>query len=112
MQPLDVYQGDDEKSMEDNNTVAFNCRAITNDSRFFSPHSYGRAIYINPLINPYSKNGLVLPPQGVTYMSRNPNIKGIIVKGNAVYNIFIKYGWYWGGEWQHLKDYQHFEKDN
>lgn len=110
MQPLDVYQGDDEKSMADNNTVAFNCRAITGYRYIYSIHSYGRAIDINPLINPYFYNGVVLPPQGLSYLSRKPNIKGIIVKGNAAYNIFVKYGWSWGGEWTNLKDYQHFEK--
>ena len=112
MQPLDVYQGNDEKSMEDNNTVAFNCRTISGYSNLFSLHSYGRAIDINPLINPSIKNGGVLPPQGSAYVSRNKNIKGIIVMGNSAYNIFIKYGWQWGGEWRSLKDYQHFEKAN
>ena len=112
MQPLDVYKGDDEQSMADNNTVAFNCRAMTNHPNYFSLHSYGTAIDINPLLNPYIYNGMVLPPQGVRYLSRNPNIKGIIIKGNAAYTIFIKYGWHWGGNWQNLKDYQHFEKDN
>lgn len=112
MQLLDAYQGDDEKSMADNNTVAFNCRALTSDSHFYSLHSYGRAIDINPLVNPFINNGFVLPPQGSAYLLRNPHIKGIIVKGNAAYKIFMKYGWRWGGDWQQLKDYQHFEKDN
>ncbi len=112
MQPLDAYRGDDEQSMEDNNTVAFNCRLITGYSNLFSIHSYGRAIDINPMINPYIKQGEVLPPQASNYLSRNPNVRGIIIKGNAAYNIFIKYGWQWGGKWQSLKDYQHFEKGN
>ena len=49
---VDHYSdADDELSMEDNNTSAFNCRRIpgTDD---WSPHAYGRAIDINPLINP------------------------------------------------------------
>lgn len=112
MQPLDFYQGDDIKSMSDNNTVAFNCRALTSDPRFFSIHSYGDAIDINPVENPYVINGLLLPQQGRKYLSRNPHVKGIIVKGSKIYNIFMHYGWQWGGDWQNMKDYQHFEKDN
>ncbi len=111
IQPLDFYQGDDLKSMADDNTVGFNCRALTSDARFFSKHSYGYAIDINPIQNPYINNGQVLPYQGIHYLSRNDKIKGIIVKGNNIYNLFTSYGWRWGGDWQNMKDYQHFEKD-
>lgn len=111
MQPLDVYHGDDTLSMADNNTVGFNCRVLSSDDRFFSQHSYGRAIDINPVINPYIDNGVVSPKQGIHYLSRNPSIRGIIIHGNAAYTIFIKQGWRWGGDWRNMKDYQHFEKD-
>ena len=43
---------DDELSMEDNNTSAFNCREIPGTGRW-SQHAYGRAIDLNPLLNPY-----------------------------------------------------------
>jgi hypothetical protein len=47
------YPGaDDELSMEDNNTSAFNCRGIPGTRRW-SQHAYGRAIDLNPLLNPY-----------------------------------------------------------
>jgi hypothetical protein len=42
---------DDELSMEDNNTSAFNCRGIPGSNQW-SPHAYGRAIDLNPFLNP------------------------------------------------------------
>lgn len=110
MQLLDVYQGDDVKSMEDNNTSAFNCRTKAGYPNVFSHHAYGLGIDINPLINPYIKNNIVLPPSGKEYLYRNPYIKGIITKNSSVYKIFMRHGWKWGGNWRGLKDYQHFEK--
>src|ERR1700739_772312 len=41
---------DDELSMEDNNTSAFNCRGIPGTNQW-SQHAYGRAIDLNPLVN-------------------------------------------------------------
>lgn len=111
MQPLDFYQGNDMKSMADNNTVAFNCRVLTSDPRFFSKHSYGTAIDINPLINPYIRNGVILPPQAIQYDPNNSDVKGRITRNSSTYKIFMKYGWQWGGNWQDIKDYQHFEKN-
>jgi hypothetical protein len=42
----------DEQPMEDNNTSAFNCRPLPG-STSWSEHAYGRAIDLNPLLNPY-----------------------------------------------------------
>ena len=53
MRTVDHYPAaDDQLSMEDNNTSAFNCRDIPGTDRW-SEHAYGRAIDINPLLNPY-----------------------------------------------------------
>ena len=52
MKLINEYYGDDEKSMADNNTSAFNCRMIMNTDRY-SNHSMGTAIDINPVQNPY-----------------------------------------------------------
>lgn len=111
MQPLDVYYGNDLQSMADNNTVAFNCRAMTSDATRFSLHSYGKAIDINPLFNPYIEGNTIYPPEGKFYLARNPNIIGTITHGSPIYAVFIAHGWKWGGDWQGLKDYQHFEKE-
>ena len=67
-----TYDGDDDAAMQNNNTSAFNCRANTSDPSTFSRHSYGKAIDINPFINPYiSTTGEVLPPNAVYYTNRS-----------------------------------------
>jgi L,D-peptidoglycan transpeptidase YkuD (ErfK/YbiS/YcfS/YnhG family) len=53
MKLIDAYDADDDKSMAADNTSAFNCRDITGKPGIFSKHSYGGAIDINPLENPY-----------------------------------------------------------
>ena len=69
------YKGDDELSMKDNNSSCFNHRLIPNSS-FVSLHSYGMAIDINPLQNPFleidesSGNVSVSPAQGWRYLNR------------------------------------------
>lgn len=50
----------DYASMAAGNTSAFNCRGVVGNPRVRSPHSYGRAVDINPWENPYlSRQGLV-----------------------------------------------------
>lgn len=112
MQPMYLYKGDDDKSMLANNTVGFNCRHQTDFPKLFSPHSYGGAIDINPLINPYVNNGKVEPKAATKYAPRNIPAKGKVVPKGIVLQTFSKYGWSWGGNWDKrgIKDYQHFEK--
>lgn len=110
MEPIENFQGDDHRSMAANNTSAFNCRAITGYPNEFSQHSYGRAIDINPLINPYVKGTHVSPPQGIVNVDRKKIAPGKIIKGDIVYRTFIHYGWNWAGDWRDIHDYQHFEK--
>ena len=62
--PVEEFNGNDDASMAANNTSAFNCRDVTGQSGKFSNHSWGRAIDINPLTNPYIKGDKVLPPAG------------------------------------------------
>lgn len=63
---IDVYRGDDDLSMAANNTSAFNCRAVTGGTAF-SEHSYGWAIDVNPLLNPYVAGATVLRPAGARF---------------------------------------------
>ncbi|MCL2044498.1 MAG: M15 family metallopeptidase [Treponema sp.] len=109
MQLIDYYDADDNLSMEDNNTSAFNYRYIANTARI-SNHGYGIAIDINPVQNPYITNYAILPPAGTGYLDRGYVRKGMIVKGDVCYRAFISRGWTWGGDWSTPKDYQHFEK--
>lgn len=107
---IDEYDAKDELSMADNNTSAFCSREVTGQKGVFSNHSYGIAIDINPIQNPYIKGEIVLPEEGNSYLDRSNVRKGMIIKGDVCYNAFKSRGWTWGGEWKSLKDYQHFEK--
>ena len=103
--PMSSYDWSDEKSMKDNNTSAFNYRFISG-TRVTSKHAYGLAIDINPLLNPYIKNGQSIPVSS-TYDTTKA---GTISSGSQLVREFKTRGWKWGGDWKNLKDYQHFEK--
>lgn len=113
MHLIDDYDGDDEASMADNNTSAFNYRAISGSNNL-SKHALGLAIDINPLYNPYVKvtgsKVIISPDEGVEYQDRSLDNPYYIVENDICYNAFIKRGFNWGGSWKSLKDYQHFEK--
>ncbi len=96
---------DDDQSMMSNNTSAFNYRKVTGGIKL-SKHAYGYAIDINPVQNPYIKNDIILPP-GAIYDITKP---GTLTSDSPLVKEFLRLGWTWGGNWQSLKDYQHFEK--
>jgi SH3-like domain-containing protein len=111
IKPIEFYHGDDDAAMRDNNTSAFNCRAMTDFPDQYSAHSYGGAIDINPLINPYVNGDKVSPIEGKKYLDRNVDAKGKINQDSEARQIFINHGWTWGGDFRGtIKDYQHFEK--
>ena len=110
MVPIEEYGGSDDASMAANNTSAFNCRDATGKPGVFSNHSWGRAIDINPLTNPYVKGDKVLPPEGRKYLDRAKAYPGSILKDGLVVREFENAGWAWGGRWPDRQDYQHFEK--
>ncbi|ABR47643.1 hypothetical protein Amet_1444 [Alkaliphilus metalliredigens QYMF] len=110
MRLIDEYDADDDLSMEDNNTYAFSFRVIEGTQRI-SKHGYGLAIDINPIQNPYIKGDTIVPLQGGDYVNRLDVRKGMITKGDACYHAFMSRGWTWGGEWNSLKDYHHFQKE-
>jgi hypothetical protein len=109
MEPVDVYGGSDDESMAADNTSAFNCRPITGTTDRWSNHSYGRAIDINTIENPYVKGSTVLPPAGAEFLDRTDVRPGMIVAGDVVTRAFAAEGFGWGGDYTSLKDYQHFE---
>ncbi|WP_082961838.1 M15 family metallopeptidase [Mycobacterium sp. 852002-51152_SCH6134967] len=111
MRTPDDYPGaEDELSMRDNNTSAFNCRDIPGSGNW-SHHAYGRAIDINPLINPYIDNaGDLQPANAAPYLDRTRIDPGLLHAGDPAVRVFTDRGWTWGGDWQNPKDYQHFEK--
>ncbi len=110
---VDEYNADDNASMADNNSSAFNYRVIDGTSKI-SVHSYGLAIDINPKYNPYVREmdgkTIITPENGTEYADRSLDCQYYITKGDVCYEAFIKRGFTWGGEWQNSKDYQHFQK--
>jgi D-alanyl-D-alanine carboxypeptidase len=90
-------------------TAAFNCRPATGSTSVLSQHSYGWAIDINPLQNPYVRSdGTVLRRAVRPYLDRSLNRRGMIHAGDVVVRSFARIGWGWGGDWHTLKDYMHF----
>ena len=111
MRTVDHYPGaEDELSMRDNNTSAFNCRPLPS-GRAWSLHAYGRAIDVNPLLNPFiDSTGAFEPANAAPYLDRNRTDPGILHAGDAAVRTFTDRGWRWGGDWRTPKDYQHFER--
>jgi hypothetical protein len=115
MRLVSDYKGSDWQSIEADNTSAFNCRKATG-SKKWSKHSYGKAIDINPIENPYiSRSGRISHKESLQYrkrVHRNSTYadKAVLLKNDKATKIFKKYGWKWGGDWSGVKDYQHFSK--
>ena len=99
---------DDEASMADNNTSAFNYRTKPTSSEP-SKHAMGIAIDINPRQNPmvrHDAHGTVVQPAHGHY---DPTAPGTLHRRNtAAYLSDI--GWSWGGRWPRPQDHQHIEK--
>jgi hypothetical protein len=109
MRPIDAYGGSDERSLEADNTAAFNCRyAVASGPKRWSVHAYGLAIDVNPVENPYLEGGRVHPRAGRAYLDRSRYRRGMAVRGGLLVDAFASVGWPWGGRWTGSPDYQHF----
>ncbi len=111
---IDDYSGDDTLSMSDNNTSCFNYRLVDGTTSL-SKHALGLAIDINPLYNPYvvykNDGTTYISPQGSEiYADRSKEFPYKIDENDLCYKLFIEHGFTWGGNWNSLKDYQHFQK--
>lgn len=104
--PIVEYNWSDDRSMEDNNTSAFNYRFVANTTRL-SNHSWGRAIDFNPVQNPAVYKDGSMAPKNASY---NIKAKGTLTEDHELVLFFKSRGWRWGGDWTSLKDYQHFDK--
>lgn len=104
--PIVEYNWSDDRSMEDNNTSAFNYRFVANTTRL-SNHSWGRAIDFNPVQNPAVYKDGSIAPKNASY---KVNAKGTLTPDHKLVKFFKERGWRWGGDWTSLKDYQHFDK--
>ena len=107
MELIYAFGADDERSMQADNTSAFNCRAVAG-TQTFSQHSYGTAIDINPIENPSVYNGVADPTVSQKYIDRTLTDQGMIISKSPVIQSFADIGWSWGGSWASPKDYMHF----
>ena len=111
---VDEYDADDEASMSDNNSSAFNFRFISHTTRI-SRHGLGMAVDINTRYNPYVKTVdgklSIEPANGADYVDRSKDFPHKIDHEDLCYKLFKEHGFTWGGDWTHSKDYQHFERD-
>ena len=107
MQLVDVFEADDHASTLANNTAAFNCRSVVGRPGSWSEHAYGRAIDINPRVNPYVLDPRVQHPVLAPYLDRSIQEPGMIRAGDAIVDAFAAIGWQWGGTWS-SPGYQHF----
>lgn len=103
MVPVAAFQWSDRRSMEANNTSAYNYRYIAGTKRL-SLHAFGRAVDINPFLNPCIERGRP-QPKGASY---NPRVLGTVTPD--IVRLFRDYGFLWGGHWGNPKDYHHFYK--
>lgn len=106
----------DINSIKHNNSSAFNYRNIPNTNNL-SHHALGLAIDINPRQNPYvvfvnGQRDYSNFDEEEIYYAENRVGDHVITHDDLCYKVFIKYGFTWGGDWNHAKDYQHFEKIN
>lgn len=116
MRLVSDFESNDWESIEADNTSAFNCRPVTGKKKKWSKHAYGKAIDINPIENPYvSRKGTISHKESYKYKKRvhKKNTyadRAVLLKHDQATKIFKKYGWKWGGDWNTIKDYQHFVK--
>lgn len=113
---IDEYNGDDTASMLANNTSCFNYRVVEGTTRL-SNHAKGLAIDLNPFYNPYityNKDGSInISPKGSeAYADRASAFPYKIDENDLAYKLFKEHGFTWGGNWNSVKDYQHFERSN
>lgn len=106
---IDDFGGDDEASMEADNTSCFNYRRKTGMHEL-SKHARGLAVDINPFENPYVRPSRVRPAGASAYADRSKDFPHKIDKNDLCYRLFREHGFSWGGSWRSVQDYQHFEK--
>jgi hypothetical protein len=110
MENPNAYGGNDPRQMKANNTSGFNCRKVVGNPYKMSPHSYGIALDVNTVQNPYrDARGKWWPSNGKKYRDRSPLKKGMLSKGSWLTKSLRKDGFFWGGFWNPGRDYQHFE---
>jgi len=110
MRNPNVWGGNDPKQMAANNTSGFNCRKVVGNPYAQSPHSYGTALDVNTVQNPYrDRNGKWWPSNGRAYIDRTPRRKGMLTTRSTLTRQLTRDDFFWGGRWYPGRDYQHFQ---
>ena len=108
MEPVEAYDGDTLASLRANNTSAYNCRRPDqiNAPVLESPHANGRAVDINPDLNPWMDLRCRCWSPRATHAERTPG-PGKILPDDATVRLFEDEGW----TWQNIDvpDYMHFD---
>ena len=113
MRLVDRYGAVDMRSMQADNTSAFNCRYRDGVCCTWSQHAYGRAIDINPVENPYVGPWGVSPPNGAALRAIARRCgAGCSRSTTAPGGRSTRSGGHWGGSWAWPTDYQHFSATN
>lgn len=109
MRLVDDYGASDFRSIEADNTSAFNCRYVDGTKRW-SNHAFGRAIDVNPIENPFvGLSGTTAHAASRKYVDRSSRRhRAMILRGDKTVRAFSAQGWGWGGNFSGYKDYQHF----
>lgn len=103
----DKYKGVDTVQMKANNTSGFNCRKVVGNPYAQSPHSYGRAVDINTVQNPYYDGKKWYPSNGKKWIKKRTG-KGVLTGRDPMTKGMTSNGYFWGA-WWYDKDYQHFQ---
>lgn len=105
-----LWGGNDPRQMAADNTSGFNCRKVVGDPYTESPHSYGIALDVNTVENPYrDPNGTWWPSNGRSYISRSAARRGMLYYSSTLTSELRSEIFFWGGLWNPGRDYQHFE---
>jgi hypothetical protein len=109
MVPESAFRGNDNAAAAADDTSGFNCRyAVAAGPPRWSVHAFGEAIDVNDVQNPYIDGATVIPPAGSAYRDRAVVRPGMAIPGGTLVEAFSSIGWFWGGRWSIMPDYQHF----
>ena len=79
------------------------CAGRRSAATSWSAHAYGLAIDVNPFMNPYQRDDVVLPELASSYLRRDWQRPGMFGPDSLVVREFARIGWSWGGAWQHAQ---------
>lgn len=99
------FRFDDKASMAENNSSGYNFRDISNTGKI-SHHAAGRAIDLNPKLNPWLHDDIAEPSDG----AYDPAVPGTWSENHPIVQFLESRGWTWGGHFKTMKDYHHFQK--